>query len=398
MSHPPTPADDLVGAVATTTLDLRWLQASESEVAAAMATVRRESRPKWVPTKRQVLVHVNDCLILWYLFIAFTTIAMRVHLYEVRRASAEDIGDLLLAIAILAVWLFGAYLLRRWASRPPSPRARMKEWRQTLTALANGFEPKPSPVATFSSLISVERTAVREYPRFVAPGVELGNLSYRSSGRSGEWHYLAVDLPAPLPHLILDATSSGRLSGDLPVGFEREQRMSLEGDFDRWFHVYSPHTYGKEALYVLTPDVMASLIDEAAGYNVEIIDDTLVFFIPRAADFSDAEPWEAAYAILTKVAPRIIAKSRRYLDERVPGQETPPLLAKIAAARKNPKARWTEPRAIIGPDGRRLEIRDRRTGLWSILGAVGWYALLTFLYVVPGLFAFAGFMSIVDGR
>ncbi|MFB6610252.1 hypothetical protein ACFCVO_08035 [Agromyces sp. NPDC056379] len=363
-----------------------------------MATIRRESRPTWVPTKRQVLVHVNDCLILWYLCFVFMAIGMRVHLYEVRQATAADIGELVIAIAILAVWLLGAYLLRRWAQQPPSPRARMKEWRQTLTALANGFEPEPSPVATFSSIISLERTAVREYPRFVAPGVEIGNLSYRSSGRSGEWHYLAVELPSPLPHLILDATSNGRISGDLPVGFEREQRMSLEGDFDRWFHVYAPHAYGREALYVLTPDVMAALIDDAARYNVEIVDDTLVFFIPGAADFAEAETWESALAILTTVAPRIIAKSRRYLDERVPGQEVPRVLAKIAAARKDPKARWIEPRAIIGPDGRRLDIRDRRTGVWSILAAVGWFALLTFLYAVPGIFAFAGFMSIVDGR
>lgn len=363
-----------------------------------MATVRRDSRPSWVPTKRQVLVHVNHCLMLWYLCIVLMFIGIRVDSYQDGQASAADVGGLVTAFAILAVWLFGAYLLRRWASRPPSPRARMKEWRQTLTALANGFEPEPSPTATFSSIISVERTAVREYPRFVAPGVEIGNLSYRIAGRSGEWHYVAIELPAPLPHLILDATSDGRISSDLPVGFEREQRMSLEGDFDRWFHVYAPQTYGTEALYVLTPDVMAALIDEAHRFNVEIIDETLVFFTPRAADFSDAEPWESLHTILTTVAPRIIAKSRRYLDERVPGQEVPRVLAKITAAHKNPKTQWIEPQPIIGTDGRRLDIRDRRTGPWSVVGAVGWFALLTFLYAVPGIFAFAGFMSIVDGR
>ncbi|WP_157001856.1 hypothetical protein [Agromyces laixinhei] len=128
-----------------------------------MATVRRESRPNWAPTKLQMLVHVNHCLILWFLFIAFIRIGVRVDVYQDGEASATDIGELMTAIGILAVWLFGAYPLQRWASRPPSPRARMKEWRQTLTALANGFEAKPSPTATFSSLITVERTAVREY-------------------------------------------------------------------------------------------------------------------------------------------------------------------------------------------------------------------------------------------
>jgi hypothetical protein len=383
---------------ATTSIDVRWLHAPEHEVAAAMATIRRDSRPSWVPTKRQLLVHVNHCLILWYLCIVLMVIGIRVDSYQDGEAGAADFGELAVAFAILAVWLLGAYLLRRWAARPPSPRARMKEWRQTLTALANGFTPKPSPVATFSSIITVDRSAVREYPRFVAPGVEVGNLSYRRSGRSGEWHYIAVTLPAPLPHLILDAVSNGRISGDLPVDFEREQRMSLEGDFDRWFRVYSPRTYGKEALYVLTPDVMAALIDEADGFNVEIVDETLVFFAPRAADFSGAEPWESAHAVLTRVVPRILAKARRYLDERVPGQDVPRVLAKITAERENPGVAWVEPQPLIGPDGRRLGIRDRRTGLWSVLGAVGWFAVLTFLYAVPGIFAFAGFMSIIDGR
>ena len=383
---------------ATTTVDLRWLQAPEHGVAAAMATIRRDSRPSWVPTKRQVLVHVNHCMMLWYLCIVLMFIGIRVDSYQDGQANAADIGGLVIAFAILAVWLVGAYLLRRWAAQPPSPGARMKEWRQTLTALANGFEPKPSPVATFSSIISTERTSVREYPRFVAPGVEIGNLSYHRSGRSGEWHYIVVQLPAPLPHLVLDATSNGRISGDLPVNFEREQRMSLEGDFDRWFHVYSPSTYRMEALYVLTPDVMAALIDHADNFNVEIIDETLVFFTPRAGDFSEADPWESAHAILTKVAPRIIAKARRYLDERVPGQEVPRVIAKITAESDDPNTTWIEPQPLIGPDGRRLNIRDRRTGVWSVLGAIGWFVLLTFLYAVPAIFAFAGFMSIVDGR
>jgi hypothetical protein len=378
-------------------VDMRWLQASDREVAAAMATVRRESRPSWVPTKRQVLVHVNFCLILWYLCFVLMFYGIQVHTYDVRRASASDISGLLVAAAVLAVWLFGTYWLRRWAALPPSPRARMKEWRQNLTALANGLESKPSPTATFASLITVDGSSIREYPRFVASGVEVGNLRYRSA-RSVEWHYVAVTLPDPLPHLILDATSNGHISDKLPVGIDREQRLSLEGDFDRWFQAYSTPAYRMEALYVLTPDVMAALIDQAGGFNVEIVDDMLVFFTPRAADFSAAETWEAVHAILTNVAPRIMAKAGRYLDERVPGQEIPRVLAKITAERERPQTRWVQPPALIGADGRRLSIRDRRTGLWSILGAVGWFALLTFLYAVPGIFAFAGFMSIVDGR
>ncbi|MHA6670140.1 hypothetical protein ACX3O0_14870 [Homoserinimonas sp. A447] len=379
------------------TMDLRWLTAPDQEVAAAMAAVRHDSRPTWVPTRRQVLAHVNRCLILWYLCIVFMVIGIRVDGYQDGQVMASDISALMVSITILAAWLYGTYWLQVWAGKPSSPRARLKQWRQTLTALANGYESRPSQVATFSSLISAGSRRVHQYPRYVADGVEFGNL-VRGTARSNGWHYLAVKLPAPLPHLTLDATSNNRMGSDLPAGVERGQRLSLEGDFDRWFQAYSLLKYRNEAHYILTPDVMADLIDNAGRFNVEIVDDNLVFFTSPAVDFTEAEHWHSLHAVLTTVAPRITAKARRYLDERVPGQEVPRMLSAIRAELENPGIAWVPPEPRIGPDGRRLNIRDRNKGVWPIIGAVGWFTLLAFLYAVPGIFAFAGLMSIIDGR
>lgn len=377
-------------------MDLRWLSAPEDEVAAAMAAVRRTSRPSWVPTKRQVLLQVNHCLILWYLCIVFMVYGISVDSYHGGQATEADITGLAVAMAILAVWLFGTYRMHVWAAKPPSPRARLKEWRQTLTALANGFEVQPLPAATFRSMITTADREVRSYPRYIAPGVEFGNL-VRRANRSSGWQYIAVRLPAPLPHLILDATSNNRMGSDLPTTVDRGQRLSLEGDFDRWFQVYSPVQYRSEALYVLTPDVMAALVDEAARFNVEIVDDFLVFFTSPTADFTEPEHWQSLHGILTHVAPRIVAKARRYVDERVPGQEVPRALAAVRATLERPDEPWRPPKPRIGPDGRRLTVRER--SLLSILGAVvWWFTSLLLLYLVPGTFAFAGFMSIVDGR
>ncbi|MGG7508290.1 hypothetical protein [Plantibacter sp. YIM 135249] len=378
-------------------VELGWLEAPESDVAAAMASVRRDSRPSWVPTKRQVLVHVNHCLILWYCCIVFMVIGIRVDSFQDGRVTPADATGLLVAIAVLVLWLVGASWLHLWAKRPPSPRSRLQDWRQTLTALANGFEAQASPAATFTSIMSARGRGARAFPRFAAPGVEFGNLVTTGRG-SRSWQYLTVTLPAPLPHLILDAVSNDGLGSDLPASIARSQRISLEGRFDAHFRTYTPSGYGKEALYVLTPDVMVALIDEADRFNVEIIDDRLVFFTSGAADFSTPEPWRSAHAVLTRVVPRILLKADRYLDERIQGQDIPRLLAKLKAEREHPNVPWIAPEPRIGPDGRRLIIRDRRNGGWSIVGAVGWFSLLVFLYVVPGLFAFAGFMSIVDGR
>jgi hypothetical protein len=378
-------------------MELRWLSAPEHEVAAAMESIRRDSRPTWVPTRRQVLVHVNHCLILWYLCIVFMPVGVRVDVFQNGQLDTSDFDYLIVMMTILAVWVFGTYWLHRWAARPPSPRSRLKEWRQALTALANGFEYRPNSEVTFTSMITRTHTGVRESPRFVAPGVEFGNLKPRA-GRSAEWHYLAIKLPAVLPHLILDATSNDGMVSDLPGRIDRAQRLSLEGDFDRWFTVYAPVTYESDALYFLTPDVMAAFIDTATGYNIEIVDDALVFFAPSAVDFATPGAWRSIQAILVDAASRVVSSARRYRDERVPGQEIAPVISSIRAALANPHVPWVAPRPLIGPDGRRLDIRVRNKGLSSVLGAIGWFSLLTFLYAVPGIFAFAGFMSIIDGR
>jgi hypothetical protein len=362
-----------------------------------MAALRRDSRPSWVPTRRQVLVHINHSLILWYLCIAFMVFGVRVDVFQDGQTTSADVVGITVVLVILVVWLYGTWWLYRWAAKPSRPRARLHEWRQTLTALANGLEPQPSSVATFSSLITAGARPVREYPRFVALDVEFGNLT-SNVGRSATRHYIAVTLPGPLPHLILDATVNDGLTSDLPIGVDRSQQLSLEGNFDRWFRVYAPNAYESDALYVLTPDVMAALMDQAFNYNVEIVDNRLVFFTSSAADFTRPEPWLAAHAILHGAAARIAASAQRYRDERVPGQNVSPLISRIHAELETPSVPWVATPPRIGPDGRRLTVRNRKSGLWSVVGAVCWVTLRFLLYVVPAAFAFAGLMSVIDGR
>lgn len=389
------------------TVELRWLTASAQEVAAAMAARRRDARGSWVPTRRQVLLHVNLSLLLWYLAIALVTIGVRVDSYQDGRITGGDIRDLVIAALVLAAWLGGSYALYRWSKRPPSPRARLAGWRQQLTAEANGFAAESRPGVAFSSLITTRGTisnafvttrppSFHSHPRFVASGVEFGNLLDRSK-RSGDWHYLTVRLPSPLPHLVLDATTNDTVRSDLPPGLDRGRRISLEGDFDRWFRVYAPSGYGVDARYVLTPDVMSSLVSTAAYYNVEIIDDRIVFFSAPVADFGVAAPWLAVDAILDDLVPRIVAKAVRYRDERVEGQDAASILEDAQDALRLDRP-WTKPRTVISADGRRLGVRRRYRAFWAAVGAVTWFVTRTLLYIIPGAFAFAGLMSVIDGR
>ena len=121
--------------------------------------------------------------------------------------------------------------------------------------------------------------------------LDIGNYEYTTgSDRQRQvhrWGYLALRLDRTLPHMVLDATGNNSIFGlsNLPASFDRKQVLSLEGDFDRYFTLYCPSQYERDALYVFTPDLMALLIDETQHFDVEIIDDWLFAYSASALQF-----------------------------------------------------------------------------------------------------------------
>jgi len=154
-------------------------------------------------------------------------------------------------------------------------------------------------------------------PRFV----EFAN--YKCVTGSGKnqtthrWGYVAVRLDVPLPHIVLDALGNNALfMSNLPKTFDRDQRLRLEGDFDRHFALYCPAGYERDALYLFTPDIMARFIDNAAALDVEIVDDWLFLYAKR--DFSTLDP--ATWAWLFSVVRALLDKLHqwsRWRDERL---------------------------------------------------------------------------------
>ncbi|WP_223691965.1 DUF3137 domain-containing protein [Leifsonia poae] len=162
---------------------------------------------------------------------------------------------------------------------------------------------------------------------------DLGTLDYvTGSGKSREehhWGYLAVRLDRPLPHMVLDAKSNNGFFGttNLPEGFSRAQRLSLEGDFDRYFTLYCPKEYERDALYVFTPDLMVLLIDEAQNFDVEIVDDWM--FVYAATPLRLVEPAVARrmFRILATVGAKATDRATRYSDDHagaLPGRTIAP--------------------------------------------------------------------------
>lgn len=215
---------------------------------------------------------------------------------------------------------FGA-LARRWETW-----ARMDKF-----ATANGmmFSPRdagPSyPGAIFGigdHRLAVDHVRSIEDPANPARFFDFGNYRYTTgSGKNRTtrtWGFLAFHLDRRLPNMVLDAKANNGFFGtNLPASFVKDQAMSLEGDFDRYFTLYAPQAYERDALYVFTPDLMALLIDEASPFDVEIIDDWMFVYSNTAFRTGDANLYARLFRIMDTVGTKTLTQTDRYVDERV---------------------------------------------------------------------------------
>lgn len=230
-------------------------------------------------------------------------------------------------------------------------------------------------------------TRSAESVRFTKSGVKVATRVRSSSAeRSIDVGYLAIDLPRHLPNMILDAGSNDGLLGSSLARPPREnQRLSLEGDFDRHFRLYVPKGYERDALYVFTPDLMALLIDETGDLDVEVRDDLLIVMKPGGFAWAEPATWERFDRIRAVVGAKFHDRTDLYVDERVPGAETPAsrLAAAAAGAAGATGTPGSAPSNTVAPAGRRLRRKmDRATAIGIGFG-IGGVVIAIAAIVVP---------------
>ena len=98
--------------------------------------------------------------------------------------------------------------------------------------------------------------------------------------------------------------------------FDRDQKLSLEGDFDRYFSLYCPQGYERDALYLFTPDIMARFIDNAAALDVEIVDDWLFLYGKREFSGLDPATWAWLFSVVAALLDKF-AQWARWRDEQL---------------------------------------------------------------------------------
>ncbi len=258
----------------------------------------------------------------------------------------------------------------------------------------------PLPGMVFAQGSSRKATDVvrGQRPRFV----EFGNYQYTTGSGKNQtthrWGYVAVKLSTPLPHIVLDATSNDALFGsNLPASFDKSQRLSLEGDFDRYFALYCPQGYERDALYLFTPDIMARFVDHAAALDVEIVDDWMFLYAKR--DFSTLDPatWAWLFSVVGAFLDKF-AQWERWRDDRIAGEAPAAVGAAAAADAADGGAAtalpFVAPAAVLRPppgvaaQGRRL----KRGVPWPAIIVFG--AVVVFWLVMQGGLFGAGMGSV----
>ena len=190
-------------------------------------------------------------------------------------------------------------------------------------------------------------------PRFV----EFANYRYTTgSGKNKTthtWGYVAVKLDVPLPHIVLDAKGNNGIFGsNLPATFDKDQRLSLEGDFDEYFSLYCPQGYEPDALYLFTPDIMARFIDNVRSLSIDPV-------VVR-------QNWLKAYDFVTDRAAVTLNEYARDNDPFAKvGRETVAVevTSVVRASDTSFQMRWLE--RIF--EGGALKDTKRLTGLFSIV-------------------------------
>lgn len=89
----------------------------------------------------------------------------------------------------------------------------------------------------------------------------------------------SLTLPLEMPHIFMRNQQSGnKFIGALPRNFDDDQRVSLEGNYQQWFTVYTHRRTRTEALTLLAPNVMATLIDSNLKFDVEFVGNKLYLY------------------------------------------------------------------------------------------------------------------------
>ncbi|WP_445444143.1 hypothetical protein [Clavibacter sp. km3a] len=285
---------------------------------------------------------------------------------ETLQEGAPDAGEQVLFQALMAA-IFAILLVvsGSWVIRSRERRGGYRaHLRLVRFAEANGMEYLPGPMSDgrfgsarrFFDLTRVMRPTL-------APGVEFGNHEIVTAGRREGaprfGGYAMIRLAHEMPHIrVIARRGVVRRALTMMSRPDREQRLSLEGDFDRHYALHCPAGSERDALYLFTPDILALLIDRVRGLDVEVVGDRLLLTSFDDVVTRDPERWRDVIEATTALVAKVERWERWRADPLERADEPSALDAALAAMGLPDAGRASRPR------------RARRLRMTPTLGGV----------------------------
>ena len=259
------------------------------------------------------------------------------------------VGILSLGLTAVSIWGLTKIVPneRRWERW-----LRLDWFARTNRMTFSPADPDPRyPGAIFQS--GSNRRAIDHFRSVDGRFFDVGNFQFETRNdkttTTHTWGFLALSLERRLPHMMLDSIQNNTwgLSG-LAAGLDRNQVLSLEGDFNRYFTLYCPRQYETDALYVFTPDLMALCIDQVAPFDVEIVDDWMFVYSPRGFPMDNPALLDRLFRIIEVVGAKALKQTKRYRDEKATTPEGLPAgFAANVVASPGQRLRRRFPLAVI---------------------------------------------------
>lgn len=279
---------------------------------------------------------------------------------------AQQIGPQLMPAIFLASFLVFIYRVNKAYIRK---RVRMDKFARinNLTLVTDRTDPPLSGV-----IFGVGHSRQINEALILPDGTEIGNYQYTTgSGKNRQthiWGYMRVKLVRHVPNMLLDSKKNNFFGGrfsNLPQSYTKDQTLKLEGDFNDHFTLYAPSDYGQDALYIFTPDVMAALIDHGSDFDMEVIDNNLVFYRTQALRLETEQELQGLLTVLEKISSELIDQADYYADSRVGDRALD----------------------VIAEPGKRLKSRMPAAALFVIICVVFFFVLNpAFTFVIQLLF------------
>ncbi|MBK0422151.1 hypothetical protein JD292_08690 [Leucobacter sp. CSA2] len=299
-------------------------------------------------------------------------IALVFGMTEQALSGKDDTASQLLGMsAALALMLLGGGILVWWSVRS---RARITRPVDHLAyaqfAAVNGliYDPKPGVSPDGEDVLTRKLHAEGIRNRVLVANREAVDANAVGDGFTHFGGLCAVQLATELPNIRLRARGNRLPAFSAYAAPARDQHLSLEGDFDRYFELYAPKGYERDALYLFTPDVMAWLIDDARGYDVELRGREVVFRSRQDQVTRDPADWQRLAHAFTALEERI-EQWERWRDDRL--DQPTARAGELTMERRGPAGR-------VGESGRRLRF-GVGAGTIFVAGFVAIYVTLTVL-------------------